>query len=248
LNLSDGKSPQTEDFLITVIPYKPELSLAAFTHLTASNYSGTDYPENAADGNFNTIWSEDGDNQWVSAKLKDPFRIDHLKFSFANDGIGSSFFDIFASKDSLVWDPLVINATSCGFSNNLQVFLSSGSDLNAYSYIKFLGHGNSLNSLNKVAELQVYGGAVYPNSDVLEIGMTIYPNPASEIINIFFTNSPQESQLIRIVNFSGKAEYEATLETGVNYLQIPVVFTSGFYIVQLISDGRIRAASKLIVQ
>jgi len=248
LNVSDGKSSQTENIAITVEPYKPGLSQSVITYVTSSGYSGTDYPANIKDGNIETYWSVDGDNQWLTCTLQDPFRIDHLKLSFAKEGMGGSFFDILASKDSLEWDPLLTNTTSCGFSNNLQIFTSHGIDLNAYSFIKLVGHGNSLNIMNKISELQVYGGATYPSSDFIEIGMTVYPNPAREIVNIFLKESLQEPQIIRIANVSGRIVYEASFESGLNYLQIPVTFPPGFYIIQLISNGRIRGASKFVVQ
>jgi uncharacterized repeat protein (TIGR02059 family) len=248
LNVSDGKGVVTKDFSILIIPYRPELSKSLITQTTASSYLDSDLPLNISDGNLETFWSASGDNQWLTCKLKDPFRIDHLKLSFSNEDMGGSFFDILASKDSLEWDPLITNATSCGFSTNLQIFNLDQANSNAYSYIKFIGHGNSLGPMNKISELQVYGVATLPSTEFLEIGMTIYPNPASEVINIFFRDSPQESQTIRVSDYSGKIFYEKIYGSGQNYLQIPVTFPPGFYLVHLISKGTIKGVSKLTIK
>ncbi len=248
LSVSDGKSVQKDTISITIVPYTLELSQADLTAIDASSYLVNDFASNIADGASGTFWSADGDNQWITGKLKVPFRIDHLKLSFSDVNMGGSFFDILASKDSLSWDPLLTNSTSCGFSDKLQIFPSQGSNLNTYSFIKLVGHGNSLNTLNKISELQVFGGAIYSSSDLIEIGMTVYPNPAQDFINIFFKNSLQEKQIIRIINISGNFVYQESFDTGLNYLQIPVTFPPGFYIIQLISNERIREASKILIQ
>jgi uncharacterized repeat protein (TIGR02059 family) len=247
LNVSDGKSNVSENILISVLPYKPELQESIIPNVESSGYLGSDIPENISDGNINTYWSADGDNQWLTGKFKNPFRIDHFKLSFSKENTGGSFFDILASKDSLVWDQLLTNATSSGFSNNLQVFKSDGSSLNAYSFVKFVGHGNSLNTLNKVSELQVFGG-IAETGGTLNVEMTVFPNPAREIINIFFKQSLVKPQIIRVVNTTGKIEYEASFAEGTSNLQIPVTFSAGFYVIQSISAGRINGATKVIVQ
>jgi hypothetical protein len=77
--------------------------------------------------------------------------------------------------------------------------------------------------------------------------MTIYPNPASEYINIFIDEAPMGPQVIRIINVAGKIEYDRSFDSGISYLQVPVTFPSGLYIIELICYGRILGASKFIV-
>jgi uncharacterized repeat protein (TIGR02059 family) len=249
LSISDGKSIQTEDISIGIWPYKPDILHAVVTNISASSYLGTDLPINISDGSLETYWSSNGDYQWLTCKLRDSFIIDHFKLSFSNENIGNSYFDILASQDSIVWDPLLSNATSSGFSDNLQVFLpAEESLLNAYSYIKLVGHGNSMNLSNKISELQIFGRSVFISKNFNELGIKVYPNPTSGIINIFFENSPLGKQIIRISNMLGYVKYEALFASGLNYLQIPVTFPPGPYIIQLISEERIRGTGTLIIQ
>jgi uncharacterized repeat protein (TIGR02059 family) len=248
LNVGDGKSNVTKNISIIILPYKPELALASISSVTTDSYIGNNIAERIIDDDFGTYWNADGDNQWVTCRFLDQFIIDHLKISFPVEEMGGSVFDILASEDGLVWDPLLANATSCGFSDNLQIFIPEGSEVKAYTFIKLVGHGNSLNSMNKISELQVFGVAVNANSDLIDVGMTVYPNPANEVLNIFFKRYLRELQMIRITNISGKIEYEKLSEDGFSSLQIPVTFARGFYIIQLISKGRVRGASKLVIQ
>ncbi len=249
LSVSDGLATETENVSVTIVPYKHDILKAEVTGTNAITYIGTNYPENVADDDITTFWSANGDSQWLVCKLANPFRIDHFKLSFAKESMGMSKFDILASKDSLTWDPVITNANSCGFSDDLQVFTSQGSSINnTYSYITYIGYGNSLNAMNKVSEIQVFGATFNNEKDALEIRMIVYPNPASDMINITFETAPAGQQLIRLVGMSGQVHYEETYETGVNFMQIPVNFPPGFYVLQLISEGRIRGASKVIIQ
>jgi uncharacterized repeat protein (TIGR02059 family) len=248
LNVSDGKVITSKTVSVVITPYNPGLNLSLESEVAASGFLGAFVASNAADNDTSTFWMSDGDNQWLLYKLSSPFRIDHFKISFPTQDIGSTFFDMYASKDSLNWDQLITNATSSGFSNGLQVFKSTGSGLNAYSFVKFVGHGNTLNTLDKVSEMQVYGGVLNQNTDLIEIGITVYPNPATEMINLIFDQSLNSSQTVRIVNSIGKLVYESTFNEGVSYLQIPVTFAHGIYVIQLITDGRILGAAKLIIQ
>lgn len=248
LSVSDGMSADSDTVPIIIRPYKPDLSKSEVTNIFASSYLGLDIPSNINDGNSATFWSSNGDFQWVICKLRQPFIIDHLKLSFSAGDVGVSLFDIYGSNDSLIWDPLIINAVSCGFSGNLQTFPTDDINLVPYKLVKFVGHGNSLNGLNKLSELKIMGSTVSHGNDLIEINMTVYPNPAERFINILFDKSPIGEQVIRVLNLLGDVAYEACFFTGQSYLQIPISFPPGIYFIQLISNKKICGSSKVIVQ
>jgi hypothetical protein len=121
---------------------------------------------------------------------------------------------------------------------------------NEYSFIKFVGRGNATNDWNYISELKIFG---VPHTGGTQI--SIYPNPASDIVNIsieypeiFSTGDGKiSSQFIRIFDLSGKLVLEQMLDPGVKNIQIPINLESGVYIVQTVLDGLIISVYKLVV-
>lgn len=251
LSVSDGESIQTQTVPITIVPYKPELSVANLTKVEASSYENPDYPKNVADNNRETSWSSNGNDQWLIMDLSQPFKIDHLGVTFPSELKGSSYFDIYASTDTINWEPVLLNAASCSFSGDFQVFIFPESrTATEYSYIKLVGHGNSVDSWNNFSEIQIFGRPHYE-----DIHIVIYPNPASQLINIaikYPNTIPLEEAIlispsVRIYSTSGILVYEKTLDPGINNVQIPINLKTGVYIVQMLSGKVTVAASKLVV-
>jgi uncharacterized repeat protein (TIGR02059 family) len=88
-----------------------------------------------------------------------------------------------------------------------------------------------------------------------KIGMTIFPNPVHQIINIQFdytgtfsvsdvTKSPQ---IIRIFDITGKLYIEKLLDTGVKNAQLPINLKPDIYTVIVLSGGVTMASQKMIV-
>jgi uncharacterized repeat protein (TIGR02059 family) len=77
--------------------------------------------------------------------------------------------------------------------------------------------------------------------------ITIYPNPASNYINVSFNEPLLVNNIIRIFNISGKIVLEEKLDSGTQDLQIPINLKPGVYIVQVGSGKLILYAQKVIV-
>ena len=251
LSISDGESIQTQIVPITILPYKPGLQVAKALKTEASSYDGTNYPGNIVDGNPQTQWSADGNDQWLIVELNKPFRIDHLGMIFPSGLNRSAHFDIYAAKDTTSWNPVLTDAASCNFSGNFQVFVFPESQSTIeYSFIKLVGHGNSADSWNYFSELQVFG-----TQHVDDIQIRIYPNPAQQIFNIAIeypsSLAAQETAItspkIRIFNTAGTLVYEQVLDPGSISAEIPISFNTGIYLVQLLSGNVTVATNKLIV-
>ena len=251
LKVSDGKAIVTKNIPINIVPYKPELDEAKIINTEASSYQVSDYPKNASDGNLTTKWSAIGDNQWFFFTLAESFKISHLEIAFLQGQKYSSYFDIYASKDNLIWEPILTNAASCNFSGDIQVFdfplLKTNTD---YSYLKLVGHGNSLNNLNNISEFKIFGspqqipGSGYtPKSNII-----IYPNPAKDFINISIDEPTTQLYKVRIIEFSGKIVFEEVLNPVITSIHIPISLKSGVYIVDLAVDNLILFAQKLIIR
>ena len=76
----------------------------------------------------------------------------------------------------------------------------------------------------------------------------IYPNPASEHVNIVIQEPSSENQIIRIFNFSGKLCLESVLFSGKSNIEIPINLKPGLYIVKIIRGKLTMYTQKLLVQ
>ena len=192
------------------MPYKPTLTKAKILNVEASNFEPSDYPNNIIDGNTATKWSSKGDNQWLLLKLAEPFKISYLELAFLQGQRYKSYFDIYASKDNLIWEPIMTNLSSCDFSGDRQVFdfpvLKTNTE---YSYLKYVGHGNSLNTSNNISEFSIFGSSTKnPGSANPEkIKFIIYPNPAKDFFYISIDEPSLQPIKVRIIDFSGKIVY-----------------------------------------
>jgi uncharacterized repeat protein (TIGR02059 family) len=251
LKVSDGATSQTQTIPINILPYKPELQIAKISNIEASSYEKPYYPNLIADNNLESKWLANGDNQWVIFELEKPFRVSHVDITFLSGQRRFSYFDIYASNDTLLWEPILSNAASCSFSGNLQVFdFPEVKAETEYSYVKLVGQGNSEDTWNAFSEFKIFG-----TEHAEEVNITIHPNPAHEYFdisieypsNVTIKDAPILSYTIRIFSISGVLVSETPLESGILNVHYPINLNPGIYIVQMISNNLIVAAQKLIV-
>jgi hypothetical protein len=250
LTVSDGKTQLSDNFPIIVLPYKPELGPARVTKIEASGFQTPDYPENILDDNTATKWSSNGDNQWLLLKLAKPFKISHLVMAFLHGQKFESYFDIYASRDNITWEHILTAAASCKFSGERQVFDFPALHNNTYySFLKYVGHGNSLNYMNTISEIKIYGTpqANSTSGNNKENDVIIYPNPARNFFNISIEEPTIVPNSLRIIDVSGRTVFEETFAQGKNKVQIPDSLYSGLYIVELRSGMVILDIERLII-
>lgn len=250
LNVNDGRDIVSKTISVTIDPYKPELGISKIDLIEASNYVLPDQPDNVNDGNLSTKWSIDGDNQWLTMKLLDPFKINHIQVALLPDQKYISYFDILASRDNILWEPIFTKASSCSFSGNLQNFdFPVEKNSISYSFIKLVGHGNSLNNMNNYSEIKLFGtlGERSSNPALQPENISIYPNPATDFINVLILEPPSETQLLRIFDYSGVLRFTENIESGVNNVQIPINLFPGAYVAQVLLGKIIVYAKPLIV-
>ena len=250
LNASDGRVTSEKIIEINLLPYKPEIAMLKVSGISASSYYKSYYPGNVTDENPTTRWSVEGDNQWLQFDLPVPCKISHLQVAFLTGQKYESYFDIYASKDNIIWTPVALNAVSCDFSGSWQVFNFPEDNHNTeFSYVKLVGNGNSSDKWNNISGLRIFGNdkdvdsKSYYNSGEI----TLYPNPVSEFINVLILEPSSDSQSLRIYNSSGKLCLEETLETGGDYFQISITLKPGIYIAKILQAGLITHTQKLIV-
>ena len=179
LNVSDGKSVQSKTIEVLVQPYQPELSPIPVVSLETDGYTGSDNPANVLDGSQETWWSSQGVEPWLVTGFPNPSLITYVLLSFPKSPVHAYYFDIYASADDISWDPIIINAVSCKFSGDAQVFeFPIAARETPYSYLKVLIHGTSGNDINYVSELRTYGIQQISDEET-KMRMTLFPNPAN---------------------------------------------------------------------
>ena len=75
--------------------------MAEISNIEASSFQAPYYPYNTIDGNIGTMWSADGDNQWLIIELKQSFSVQHVKLAFQPGQRRESYFDILGSTDKV---------------------------------------------------------------------------------------------------------------------------------------------------
>jgi hypothetical protein len=139
---------------------------------------------------------------------------------------------------------------SCKFSGERQIFDFPAINTNTeYSYLKYVGHGNSVNLLNTVSEIKIFGTSQQgTNANSKENNIIIYPNPARDYFNISIEESTTNSNSIRILDLSGRVVFEDSYTRIMNKIQLPDSLVSGVYIVELRSGSISIDTQKLIIK
>jgi hypothetical protein len=215
--------------------------------METDGYLGSDNPANVLDGNQDTWWSSEGAEHWLITSLTNPDQITYILLSFPKSPVNSYSFDIYASKDDISWDPVLLNAVSCMFSGDAQIFeFPLASRDSTYSFVKLLVHGNSGSDVNYISEFRVFGiqevVSVIPG-----INMTLFPNPANNYFRLLLSEEPPIPYHIKIINMNGMAVYEKIIESAETYISLPVSLRSGAYIVELYSGNIILGVNRLII-
>lgn len=248
LTVSDGKTTKTSSIPVEILPYQPELEVAEVINVDASSYQAPNYPYNILDGNIATMWSVNGDNQWIVLELKEMFNVQHVKLAFHSGQKKESYFDILGSNDNENWEPVLTKSNSCAFSGDVQVFDFPPSKTGKeFRYIKLVGHCNSSDTWNYISEFKIFGYRHRNPSSYENQIVKIFPNPASEYINVKIEETNLSPDFIRIISMSGKILHEERLDPGINEFTMPIDLMKGIYIIQM-GEGKITLFSqKLIV-
>jgi uncharacterized repeat protein (TIGR02059 family) len=234
LTVSDGKNPQTKTVPVTIIPYEPGLEKAEIISVEAASFQSPYYPYNILDGNIGTMWSVNGNDQWIILELNGTYSIQHIKLAFQPGQKKEFYFDIFGSNDKENWEPVLSKSRSCSFSGNLQVFdFPASKTEREFRYVKLVGQGNSVDKWNYLSEFRIFGYRHKNPADYEEQIVKIYPNPAHELVNILIDEPTFMPDFIKIANLTGMVIYDDKVDPYTRQFQIPIDFKQGIYIVQM---------------
>jgi beta-glucanase (GH16 family) len=128
--------------------------------VTASANDGN-VPSNATDNSWATRWSANGDGQWLKLDLGSVQTAAYVKLAFYNGNVRQSRFDLQTSTDNSTWTNVLTGAMSSGTSTGEQTF--DFTDRSA-RWVRYLGHGNTVNAWNSLYEISVFGCGGAPTS------------------------------------------------------------------------------------
>ena len=143
--------------------------------VTASANDGN-VPANTVDNNMSTRWSANGDGHWIRYDLGTTRTVTRVRIGFYNGNVRQSRFDLQTSSDNVSWSNALTGALSNGTSTQQQNF--DFTDRSA-RYVRYLGHGNTVNSWNSIIEFDIYatsgGGTLTPTPTPTTPGSTPTP-------------------------------------------------------------------------
>jgi chitinase len=137
----------------TAIPAYSNITPGA-SGASASTNDGN-VPANAVDQNLATRWSANGDGQWLRLDLGSTRTIGYVRVAHYSGNTRAGKFDLQTSSDGTSWTTRFTGQSS-GTSTALQTF--DFTDQSA-RYVRYLGHGNTVNAWNSVTEIEVWGSA-----------------------------------------------------------------------------------------
>ena len=119
--------------------------------VTASTNDGN-VPANAVDNTLATRWSANGDGQWIQFDLGTTRLVTSARIAAYNGDMRQSRFDLQVSTTGTAWTT-VWSGSSSGTTTAEETY--DFADVSA-RYVRYLGHGNSVNAWNSLTEASLF--------------------------------------------------------------------------------------------
>jgi chitodextrinase len=141
------------DSAVTVGTYSIKLDIPA-SAVSASAHDGN-VPANTVDGNLGTRWSASGDGQWIQYDLGRAHAVSSVAIAWHSGDTRASIFEIQTSTDGSLFTTR-FSGQSSGTTTALETYALAGVGAR---HVRILGHGNTLNAWNSIAETEIRGSA-----------------------------------------------------------------------------------------
>lgn len=130
-----------------------QISIAG-TAVTDSSDDGN-VAANTVDGSLSTRWSANGDGQWIRYDLGASYTISYANIAWYSGDARVESFDIQVSSDGSSWTT-VFSGQSSGTTTGFEPY--DFADVTG-RYVRIVGHENTVNTWNSIAETQIWGFA-----------------------------------------------------------------------------------------
>lgn len=109
-------------------------------------------PANAIDGDLNTRWSAQGDNQWIQFDLGREQEVGYAAIAYYQGIFRQGKFEISVSSSGNSWTRVWSGRSPKG-SNNLEIYPFRHVKAR---FVRIIGHGNTQNDWNSFSEIEFY--------------------------------------------------------------------------------------------
>jgi hypothetical protein len=141
-----GDEVRTENIRVETVDAAPP-------GVSASAHQGVHRPEHVLDGDLQTRWSAEGNEQWLSIDLGAVRPVEGVAVAFMLGDRRHSLFVIQVSDDAATWRT-VFEGQSAGRSNEPETIPFAPTEAR---HVRYLGYGNSDNAWNSISEFRVIG-------------------------------------------------------------------------------------------
>ena len=111
-------------------------------------------PAGAIDNSLATRWSASGDGQWLQLDLGAVRTVAHVTVAAYQGNTRRNTFDVQLSSDNATWTNVRTGAMTSGTTTAEELFDFADQPAR---YVRYVGHGNTLNAWNSVSEMSVFG-------------------------------------------------------------------------------------------
>jgi len=122
--------------------------------VTASTHDGN-LPANTVDNSLSSRWSANGDGQWIRFDLGSTRTVAFVRVAAYQGNTRQSRFDLQVSSDGAAWTT-VWSGSSSGSTTAEETYDFAD---RAGRYVRYLGHGNTVNAWNSVTEASIFAAA-----------------------------------------------------------------------------------------
>lgn len=132
----------------------PEKLAIAASAVTASASADSNHlPTATLDANLGTSWAAQGDGQWIQYDLQASKVVGEVRIAWYKGNQGRASFELQVSDDGAAFST-IYSGQSSGTTTAPESY--DFPDVNA-RHVRIVGHGNSVNSWNLVAETEIWG-------------------------------------------------------------------------------------------
>lgn len=146
--------PFSQSVLITpgiIIKKNPNSDVATIVACETSGVFNNEVGEKSIDGDLETLWSVEGDDQWIAYELDKECLVESMYIYLNKATERVAYFDVLASVDGVNYTPVITGGKGNGKTEGENFDFPE--PVNA-KYIKIMTKGNSVSKWNAIKEIQ----------------------------------------------------------------------------------------------
>jgi Peptidase family M1 domain/Secretion system C-terminal sorting domain len=194
----------------------------------------------------------DPDNKTMAVgtltQVPTPLDIRIISFTAAKTAIGNQADLTVTFTEPVEKVVLLKSANGIDFTEaGLMTLVNASGSINSYRYLDATPLTATV-----FYRAKIYTAAKQDLSSIVKIQrsinkeLSVSPNPASDVINISFSNPNREKTLVRVINAEGKTVIESTTNNEFIHFDISNL-AAGIYVAQAMSGGQLTGTSQFIV-